>query len=142
MEWVYTDGGRKAAGFKGEARDCVCRAVAIITGFPYKEVYNTINKLAKEEKLKPGERKSSARTGLSRRLTRTVMAYYGFEWVPVMKIGSGCTMHLRREELPKGRIIANCSGHVVACIDGVVYDTFNSTRGGTRCVYGYWYKRY
>lgn len=142
MEWVYTDGGRKAAGFKGEAGDCVCRAVAIITGLPYKEVYNTINRLAKEEKLKPGERKSSARTGLSKSLTRTVMTYYGFEWVPVMKIGSGCTMHLRREELPKGRIIANCSGHVVACIDGVVYDTFNSTRGGTRCVYGYWYKRY
>ena len=31
----YDDGGRKAAGFRGETNDCVCRAIAIVTGIPY-----------------------------------------------------------------------------------------------------------
>jgi hypothetical protein len=25
-------------------------------------------------------------------------------------------------------------------IDGVIHDTFDPSRGGTRCVYGYWIK--
>jgi hypothetical protein len=25
-----------------------------------------------------------------------------------------------------------------AVIDGVIHDTFNPSRGGSRCVYGYW----
>ena len=29
LPWVYDDGGRAAAGFKGEAGDCGTRAVAI-----------------------------------------------------------------------------------------------------------------
>jgi hypothetical protein len=28
MSWAYDDGGRKAAGFKGDAGDCVTRAIA------------------------------------------------------------------------------------------------------------------
>lgn len=35
----YDDGGRKAAGFKGKAGDCVVRAAAILTGRDYAEVY-------------------------------------------------------------------------------------------------------
>lgn len=31
MEFVYNDGGRKEAGFKGVAGDCVTCAIAIIT---------------------------------------------------------------------------------------------------------------
>ena len=26
MKWVYNDGGRSAAGYKGTAGDCVCKA--------------------------------------------------------------------------------------------------------------------
>ena len=32
--WLYNDGGRTAAGFKGETGDCVTRAIAIATGLP------------------------------------------------------------------------------------------------------------
>jgi hypothetical protein len=32
------------------------------------------------------------------------------------------------------------SRHMVAVIDGVVYDNHDSTRGGSRAVYGYWTK--
>ena len=40
--WAYDDGGRAAAGFKGEAGDCVTRAIAIATGRPYREVYDAL----------------------------------------------------------------------------------------------------
>jgi hypothetical protein len=56
-----------------------------------------------------------------------------------MAIGSGCKVHLKADELPKGTIIANVSGHFVCVIDGVIQDTYDCSRGGTRCVYGYYY---
>ena len=55
-----------------------------------------------------------------------------------MAIGSGCTVHLRADELPPGRLIVGVSRHTTAVINGVVHDTHDPTRGGTRCVYGYW----
>ena len=58
-----------------------------------------------------------------------------------MKIGSGCTVHLRADELPTGRLIVSVSRHVVAVIDGVIHDTHDPSRDGTRCVYGYWKQR-
>jgi hypothetical protein len=42
MKHVYNDGGRKAAGFKGDAGDCVTRAIAIASGRPYAEVYKRL----------------------------------------------------------------------------------------------------
>ena len=35
MNWVYDDGGRNAAGFRGKAGDCVARSIAIATRLPY-----------------------------------------------------------------------------------------------------------
>ena len=57
-----------------------------------------------------------------------------------MQIGSGCKVHLKAEELPKGRIIARVSKHYTTVIDGVLNDTYDCSRGETRCVYGYWKK--
>lgn len=55
-----------------------------------------------------------------------------------MGIGTGCRVHLRPDELPRGRLVVKLSRHITAVIDGVVYDTHDPTRGGTRCVYGYY----
>ncbi len=38
--FIYDDGGREKAGFKGLARDCVTRSIAIAAEKPYHEVYN------------------------------------------------------------------------------------------------------
>ena len=62
----------------------------------------------------------------------------GFEFVATMTIGSGCKVHLKAEELPKGTIICRVSNHYVTVIDGVINDTYDCSRNGTRCVYGYW----
>jgi hypothetical protein len=57
-----------------------------------------------------------------------------------MGIGTGTTVHLRDGELPMGRLIVACSRHYVAVIDGVIHDTSDPSRDGTRAVYGYYYK--
>ena len=146
MKWVYDDGGRAAAGFKGTAGDCVCRAVAIATERPYKEVYDLINEIAKSERTgKRKRKKSSARTGVFPQTSRKVLAHYGWKWVPTMKIGQGCKVHLTESELPKGRIVVKISHHAVAVIDGVIHDIYDPNYRGyidlpDRCVYGYYIK--
>lgn len=139
MRWVYDDGGRAAAGYKGSANDCVVRAIAIATGRPYQEVYDALNELAKSERR--GKRKkgiSSAREGIYPQTTRKYMKQIGWYWTPTMEIGTGCRVHLKVDELPKGRAVVKVSKHVVAVIDGVMHDTHEPSRNGTRCVYGYW----
>ena len=142
-KFVYDDGGRKAAGFKGNAQDCVCRAIAIAAEMPYRDVYNLINEFAKHEDvgMNRGHKRSNARTGVYKPLIREIMASLGWTWVPTMFVGSGCRVHLKRSELPPGRLVVNVSRHSVAVIDGVIHDTQDCSRGGTRCVYGYFVKK-
>lgn len=141
MKFIYDDGGREAAGFKGETRDCVCRAISIATEMPYREVYDMINEYGKRERTgKRKSGKSNARTGVYKNTIRKIMEDLGWKWHPTMQIGSGCTTHLRADELPNGRLIVSVSKHLVAVIDGVIHDTHDCSRDGTRCVYGYYVK--
>lgn len=137
MTFQFNDGGRAAAGYKGQAGDCVTRAIAIITGLSYQEVYDKINHACKTTRKKKSTG-SSARTGVAKSLSRKLLAEMGYQFTPTMGIGTGCRVHLRADELPAGRIICQLSGHLVAVIDGVIYDTYDCSRGGTRCVYGYY----
>jgi hypothetical protein len=138
MNYIYDDGGRAAAGYRGETGDCVVRAIAIATEMPYQEVYDATNEIAKSERLGKRKRgKSNARLGVYKGTIRKYMEALGWTWIPTMQIGSGCQVHLRADELPAGRLVVNVSKHSVAVIDGVVHDTHDPSRGGTRCVYGY-----
>lgn len=135
------DGGRAQSGMKAKrVGDCVCRALAIVTGKPYHTVYKEINESAGSERLSKGrKRKSSARDGVYKPTVRKLMEQHGGVWTPTMGIGSGCRVHLCKGEFPEsGKYIACLSKHVCAVIDGVVHDTFDPSRNGTRCVYGYW----
>jgi len=70
-----------------------------------------------------------------------LLAKLGWRWVPTMGIGTGCRVHLRQGEVPmSGTIICKVSRHLVTVIDGIMHDTHDPSRGGTRCVYGYWIK--
>jgi len=53
-------------------------------------------------------------------------------------IGQGCKVHLRKDELPQGKLIVRVSKHITSVIDGVINDTYDCSRGATRCVYGYY----
>jgi hypothetical protein len=142
MGWVYNDGGRTAAGYRGySASDCACRSIAIVTGLPYQQVYDQLNVQATRERPGPGRRRSSSRTGVKTRTIRRYLAELDYEWTPTMQIGAGCTVHLRADELPEGRLIVSVSKHITAVIDGVIHDNHDPSRDGTRCVYGYWRRR-
>ena len=128
--FVYNDGGRSKYFKASDVGDCVVRAFAIASGRDYKEVYDLAKSVCKK-----GE---SPRNGLKKAQCNKLGAMLGGKWVTCMTIGSGCKVHLNADELPKGRIVCSCSKHLVAMIDGVVNDTYDSTREGNRCVYGYW----
>ena len=147
MEFNFNDGGRADAGYKGRTGDCVTRAVAIAAELPYKQVYNRLaegnatQRITKRSAKSDG--KKTARRGISttRKWFKDYMKSLGFKWVSTMGIGTGCKVHLKADELPKGRVIARVTRHYCAVIDGVINDTYDPSRGETRCVYGYWIKQ-
>ena len=47
MDFKYNDGGRAESAYKGSARDCVTRAIAIVTGKTYTEVMPSFMKKLK-----------------------------------------------------------------------------------------------
>lgn len=136
MKWVDDDGGRAAAGFsvKNDAGDCVVRAIAIATEQDYAAVYDAIAALNAEM----GGGRRTARDGVARKVYDHYLSELGWKWTPTMKVGAGCTVHLRGDELPPGRLVVRLSRHLTAVMDGVVHDTHDPSRDGTRCVYGYW----
>ena len=143
------DGGREKAGFKGGAGDCVVRSIAIAANLPYMKVYEDLrlanesyaqlrnDRLAKRLNAKG----SSPRNGNHRNVFHDYILAQGFTWVPTMKIGAGCQVHLRASELPAGILIVKVSKHLTAIINGVIQDTHDPSRGGNRCVYGYYIKK-
>lgn len=145
---VINDGGRSAAGYKGSASDCVVRAIAIAAERPYAEVYDALFAMRihhaatrRDRTARNIKRKgNSPRNGTARKIYEAYLKKLGWRFVPTMGFGTGTRVHLRPDELPAGRIIARVSKHLVAMIDGVVHDTFDCTREGTRCVYGYYIK--
>ena len=145
MKFTYDDGGREDAGYKGDAGDCVVRAIAIATEIPYKEVYEDLMERNRAYYEATRSRKRTKRTGTPRTATprEGVFRKSTSRTCKIrLDVGadhahrSGCTVHMRADELPNGRIITRLSKHVCAVIDGVIHDTHNPSRDGTRCVYG------
>lgn len=150
VKYVYHDGGRAAAGFKGKrASDCVARAIAIATGLPYREVYdrlaegNQTQRVTKRvSKRRAGRRTASEGINTDRKWFNDYMSELGFEWYTFTEIGRPSRIRLTDDEslalIPKGKVILSMRGHVAALIDGVLYDAFNSSTQMSDVVYGYW----
>ena len=142
--FIFNDGGRAEAGYKGQTGDCVCRSICIVTGKPYNEVYQALAEgnftQRKSKHSKKGKRTAANGINTKRKWFNEYMVSLGFKWVPTMFVGVGCKMHLKKEELPTGKIICNVSKHFVAVVDGVINDIYDCSREGTRCVYGYYYQ--
>ena len=139
MDFVYNDGGRSLAGYKGHTGDCVVRAVSIATGQPYQTVYDLFNELSTEER-RCRQRRSNSRTGVRRTTIKKYLLSLGWVWTATTTIGSGCKVHLKKDELPSGIVVCSVSRHITVVIDGTINDTYNPSRNETRCVYGYYTK--
>ena len=104
----------------------------------YQEVYDALNRLAQTERIGKRKRKTvqQSHRRVSRdlsslsRIARMAMDLDHVDWfrMPGPPAAS---------ELPRGPLIVKVSRHLTAVIDGVLYDTHNCSRGGMRCVYGY-----
>ena len=142
IPFCFHDGGRKAAGFKGGTGDCVARAIAIAADLPYNVVYDRLAVETGKQRASKRTPRRSATAGrgihVNRRWFKEYMKELGFVWHPTMGIGTGCTVHMRRDELPVGRLVVSLSKHYAAVVDGFVFDISNPCRRGERCVYGYW----
>jgi hypothetical protein len=147
--WIYDDGGRAAAGFKGETGDCVVRAIAISTGLAYRSVYDDMwEAIGASPAYRRAARSGSdvsrlgPRHGIARKVYEPYLFDLGWRWHPTMTIGSGTTVHLDPAELPHTRdgLIVRVSKHITVVRNGAILDTHDPSRGGRRAVYGY-YKR-
>lgn len=148
MDFLENDGGRHEAGYIGSTGDCVTRSICIASDLPYQKVYDDLYKLTREWRLNSNSkyaqiakpRNDSPRTGVNKKVYDPYIKSLGFKWVSTMSIGSGCTVHLRKNELPNGKLIVRVSKHITSVINGVINDTYDCSRDGTRCVYGYYIK--
>jgi len=146
--FIYDDGGREKAGYRGKAGDCAVRAIAISMQRPYQKVYDGLwgeaEMYAWQHKNKVAQKILSKgpnpRYGVFKEVYSQYIKDWSWVWVSCMTFGSGCKVHLNKEELPGGNLIVRVSKHLVAVIDGVIHDISDCSRDGTRCVYGFWYK--
>jgi|TARA_B110000444_G_scaffold35636_1_gene31138 hypothetical protein len=148
LKFKYDDGGRSNAGYKGVAGDCVVRSIAIAANLSYKKVYedlyqaNEIFRTTSKTKLARSlkQKNDSPRMGTHRVVLKKYLLQLGWKWTPTMFIGQGCKIHLKKNELPDGTLIVSCSKHITVVKEGILHDTYDCSRNGTRCVYGYWKK--
>lgn len=150
VDFKYNDGGRSNY-FKGErAGDCVIRAISIATGKDYKEVYDEMWERNREYASKSRQNKVtkalnkkgfSPRDGNYKDVYEPYILELGFKWVSCMGIGTGMQVHVNRDELPQdATLILRLSKHLSCYKDGMLQDTYDCSREGTRGVYGYWIK--
>lgn len=127
MTYKFNDGGRANAGYKGTAGDCVVRAIVIATDSDYQEMYN---RMAFGMKERGGEK--SARNGVHKDIYEAILKEFGFVWQSAPKFEG---RKARTYDMPKGNVVARQAHHLVAVVDGVANDIFDSTN---KMVYGYW----
>lgn len=130
MKLIISDGGRSNY-FKGTTGDCVVRAICNATGKDYKEVYNDLWEMQFD----------SPRNGVKPKVYKKYIEdVLGWTWCNCMEIGKGCKVHLNEFQLPNTVLIVRLSKHLTCVKNRVLYDTYDCSRNGTRCVYGFWYK--
>jgi len=138
LVWRYHDGGRGAAGYRGRARDCAARAIAIATGLEYAAVYRSLVEAAQLESSPLARGRNHPRTGMRKSTLERFLRALGWRWTPTHRVGARPRRRLNRLDLPAGRVIVAMARHVCAVVDGVIYDTHDPSRGGRRLVYGFW----
>lgn len=121
MEYIFNDGGRKAAGFEGGVADCVTRALSIATMTGYGRTRDEVLAIAPNV-----DREGVNIFGHD---FGQLMAAKHWQFVPMHK-------PLKVREFPtSGHYIALTRNHVTAICDGRVEDVFDCR---DELVRGYW----
>jgi hypothetical protein len=151
--FVEDDGGRSESGIaRGSAKDatwdCVVRSIAIATGKPYRNVHDgltgaTVRFVANAKDGWGKQKRRSVRDfhadhGVHRDVSGPYLQALGWKYTSTKELPRGRGMHLRADELPRGRLIVDVRRHWVAVIDGVLHDTIDCSDDGRRRILGYW----
>ncbi|VAW11604.1 hypothetical protein MNBD_BACTEROID03-477 [hydrothermal vent metagenome] len=147
MKLILSDGGRAKYFEAAAPGDSVIRAIVHATGIDYKKVHDDLFELGKNWGTKRTPRildirnNANPRSGVDKMVLKDYLQnVLGFQWHSCSGIGKGISVHLNPSELPKGKLIVSAIKHFTCVIDGMLYDTFDSSLGGTRGIYGYWKK--
>lgn len=139
LPYVYDDGGRAEAGYRGAAGDCGTRAWAIALGLDYETVrqelmeitkawQNTSNtKAAKRSRAKG----PSVRNGTWKPVMDLMADAHGWAWKSLKTIGSSETWHLNEstaDVLGTDTFVARVSRHFCAVQYGIVRDSHDPRR--------------
>lgn len=142
LPWQQNDGGRKAAGYKGTTRDCVVRALAIVTDEPYKKVYKELYALAKAHPVWRQVRdpkRCSPRLGVYSQHSSMFLTARGWKWVPAKDlVPNEGNINAFPDLGPKA--IINIPRHFMAIVDGVVHDQWSPNTWERPQVLGAWVK--
>jgi hypothetical protein len=143
-EFVEDDGGRAAAGYEEALGGCVARAITIATGKPYVEVFEALQAAYARyvKRLRPGSeaalieerrRTEPIHNGCPNKVYGPYLKSLGWQYTRLRE-----RTYLRAGALPSGRLIVSVDQHLLALIDGVIHDTYDSGGAGRRPVDGYW----
>lgn len=138
MKYKYNDGGRKDAGYKGHAGDCVPRAIIIANGLGYRQTRKELDAKAVEM---TGGLCQSTQNGTPAPVAHSYLVGLGWEAVPM--VGASIT------EVPtKGTFIISVKtkSHYTCMIDGVINDTWRChetlrTKNKKANILGYYRKK-
>jgi hypothetical protein len=131
MPWTYDDGGREIAKSNCQF-DCVTRACAIAMELPYQYITERLSAIA-QRPFDDDFCRAPQMRGSLRNIYEKFLTTHGWEWVPF-------ETQIQTNELPKGRLIVRCYGTtLLAVVDGVLHDTYDSSRQGRRVIHGYFH---
>jgi hypothetical protein len=124
-----SDAGRATSKRPKQHNDCTVRALSTACSISYDEAYELLAKAG---------RKCGRGFHFRAFALAAEVAGYKFRWVPFpakkghprMRPGSFT------QEFPDGRFILRTAKHVMACVDGTIFDSFQPN--DNRCVYGAW----
>lgn len=107
--------------------DCVKRALTTATGLPYHSISLALNRYKKKTGAKAfNEWHKNVVPFMEERLGAKKYSFPAVKGVKRMDGEQFCKMY------SKGSFVLQFAGHVAACVDGVIYDTWNPS---SRCVY-------
>lgn len=127
IKFQQSDAGRSLSRRPKQRMDCVVRAYALVTCKTYDEAYDTFAVAGR----KSGS--GTAKKVWKGVLERENFVRRSFQPVPGQK---RVTMEQFVEMYPEGRHIVQCAGHLVACINGIIFD--DSMPRKDACVYASW----
>ena len=113
------DGGRKAAGHKGSARDCVIRGLAIGTGIPYQQIWDYFNRKSGKDSSPDNGNSDDITIPYLRSMGWTVRELQNSQVITVAEVAK------------EGRLAIVAAtylnmAHVATVANGKIHDTWNS----------------